>query len=1208
MINEKGDLVKKIMVLVFFLVLLLSTAQKAPFIFHTRESPTYISQIANQGFFSTTQGAVKANEGGGVERSYVAASNFQRVERLYDSTRVHERSDELVIGIQSDRYSELISLIHRSDAKLVNTISMNGRISAVVAEVPSEAKFSFVSQVYATGLSRYVEPNMQIQLDFLPNDQYWKLQWAHSKIEVDYAWNTTTGNTGLLVAVVDTGIDYNHPDLASNYAALGYDWVNNDPDPIDDHGHGTHCAGIIAAELNNSIGTAGLAQVKIMTEKAFNQFGEGWDDDLASAIIHAVDQGANIISNSWGASGESALIHEAIAYAYSRGVLVIGAAGNDASSFNHYPAAYEEVVAVSATDENDNPTSFTNFGDWVEIAAPGLNIFSTFWDDSYTYMSGTSMSAPHIAGVAALIWSRFPWMTCDHVRAQLRYTAEDLGDSGFDIYYGYGRVNARRAVQQNPPQHDLLVWNWQKPLYVKPGESMVVNSTIFNFGTSNETNILVQLQVNGSIVDSSWIDFLQSGMKKTVHFAWTITVEGVYIVTCNVVPSIGEENIENNALSGYVRVKAPGVINVPKDYMSIQKAVEAAYPGDTVHVASGIYYENVTIDKSLSLIGEKSSSTIIDGHGNGTVIQVLAPYVNICGFTVQNGDYGISLHSGDNTIANNTILNNSEGLVLMYSARNTLRNNNMTDNKFNFNLVGESLSDLTNDIDASNMVDGKPVYYWVKQHNGEIPLDAGFVAVIDSTNITVKDLDLKNNGQGVLFAYAQNCTIERVNVSINRWGILLLESNGDNVFDNNIVDNEYNIDLWHCQNTVVKGNTVLKGTDGFYLWRSDKNVIINNTITNNTRYGVLVEFSVANTFSGNIVSNNAKGALLVWSGFNILRNNDIDNNIHNFGVYGSNLSDFIQKIETSNMIDGKSLYYLTNQTGLTIDATTFSNIGYLSLVNSTEITVKDIELSNNEQGILLAYTTDSTIEKTNAFANVNGIYLYASENNKIINNTIADNEDNGVSLHFSPSNTVSRNTIISNMLSGVQLRHSNDNYIIQNAISDNLFGVEINDFSNNNVISQNDIVENYWGIGLDESSGNSLYHNHFIDSQYQVVSIDFWLQENVWDNSQEEGNYWSDYAGEDLNGDGIGDTEIPHLSVDYYPLMSPYILGDLNHDGTVDIIDVGIVASCFCSYPGHPKWNPHADLYGDSFIDIFDIAMVASNFGEKWESFQSKRE
>jgi parallel beta-helix repeat protein len=440
-------------------------------------------------------------------------------------------------------------------------------------------------------------------------------------------------------------------------------------------------------------------------------------------------------------------------------------------------------------------------------------------------------------------------------------------------------------------------------------------------------------------------------------------------------------------------------------------------------------------------------------------------------------------------------------------------------------------------------------------------------------------------------------------------------------------NNDYSIDLWYSQGDVLKRNIVSNGVDGIYLWRSDGNVIADNMITKNTMHGVLLESSSTNTFGGNIISDNIKGVVLSWSGCNSLENNDIVNSTRNFGVYGQYLSDFIQNIETSNTINKKPIYYLTNQTGLTVDSTMFPNIGYLGLINSTNIIVKDITLTQNEQGVLLAYVTNSTIEKTNASDNVEGIYLYASRDNQIMDNQLSSNENNAVSLQFSESNTISgnvirdnkgrgitiydstgntasKNAVGSNTLGGVQLQSSEDNLIIENVVSNNPgYGVEIVDFSSDNVIRQNDIIGNIRGISLDECSGNSLCHNNFIDNVYQVAGVDFWLQENIWDNGRKEGNYWSDYAGKDLNGDGIGDTGIPHLGVDHYPLMSPYILGDLNHDGTVNIIDVAIVAWSFNSYPGHSRWNLHADLNGDSSINILDIAMVASNFGKKWESF-----
>ena len=491
--------------------------------------------------------------------------NFNRTNEWADFAKVDGDSTELVIGVNNGKpnsYADIMDLTDENGGDLVGTVSMGGEIRAVVADIPLVAVSSFVAEVRDAGLSKYIEPNMKFQACFVPNDPYWSYQWGPRIIEANYAWNTTIGDPSVLVAVIDTGIDWDHPDLAANYVPLGYDWVNNDTDPMDDEGHGTHCAGIIAAVINNSVGIAGLAQVRIMAEKGLDSGGWGTEDDLANAIIHAVDQGANILSNSWGGYGESALIHEAVKYAYDYGVLVVAAAGNEATSMKLYPAAYDEVIAVTATDEYDNPAWFpgwwgTNFGEWVELAAPGVDIYSTVWDDYYTYMSGTSMSTPHVAGVAALILSQFPNMTRDQVRLQLRFTADDLGDPGFDDYYGYGRINARRAVEQAPPDHDLVILDWERPPYVEPGDVATVSTTVFNFGVSNESDITVQLSVNGSVVHNATVNFLASGESATVDCSWSPTVEGMYNVTSYVVPVSGEMVTENNIVWAYVYVGFP---------------------------------------------------------------------------------------------------------------------------------------------------------------------------------------------------------------------------------------------------------------------------------------------------------------------------------------------------------------------------------------------------------------------------------------------------------------------------------------------------------------------------------------------------------------------------------------------------------------------------------------------------------------------------
>lgn len=477
----------------------------------------------------------------------------------------------LIVGVNGEKptgFFELEKIAAMHQAEIVNTILMGGEVRAVVVELLLVSVTAFVEEIRVAGLASYVEPNMKVQAQFVPNDPYWSLQWGPQKIEVDWAWNTTVGSHDVLVAVVDTGIDYTHSDLEANYAPLGYDWVNMDDDPIDDFGHGTHCAGIIAAVLNNSVGIAGLAQVRVIAEKVLDRWGGGYWDWVASGIIHAVDQGADIISMSLGGYGDSELVHDAVRYAYSAGVLVVAAAGNENTNMKFYPAGYDEVIAVAATDQYDNKAGFSNWGDWIELAAPGVNIYSTMptyhvtlndWGYSmnYDYLSGTSMACPHVAGVAALAWSLYPNKTRDWVRLWLRYTADDLGAEGFDIYYGYGRVNARRAVEQTPPVHELIAYEWRTPPYVEPGALGTINATILNFGENNETDVTVQLLVNDIMVDSTPIGFLAGGNSTTVGLTWNPTVEGLYNVTLYVVPVPGETSLENNVLWKYIYVGFP---------------------------------------------------------------------------------------------------------------------------------------------------------------------------------------------------------------------------------------------------------------------------------------------------------------------------------------------------------------------------------------------------------------------------------------------------------------------------------------------------------------------------------------------------------------------------------------------------------------------------------------------------------------------------
>ncbi len=478
--------------------------------------------------------------------------NFQNPSGWINSTYTNGDKVRLIIGVEED-FAELQSAIDGYGAKIVNSISTTDAVLALVIELPHVSISAFAEKARTLRSVRYLEPDMKVQASSIPNDPYWSMQWGPQKIKADWAWNTTQGNHSVLVAVVDTGIYYTHEDLLGNYQSGGFDWANNDSDPLDDNGHGTHCAGIIAATINNSLGTAGLAQVRVMAEKVLDYGGGGYYEWVANGIIDATNHGANIISMSLGGSGDSEVLHDAVRYAYNHGVLIVAAAGNAGSSDKSYPAAYDEVIAVAATDENDNTADFSNWGDWIELAAPGVNIYSTI-PAGYASMSGTSMACPHISGVAALVWSRFANMSRDQLRMHLRYTADDLGSAGFDEHFGYGRINAKNAVEMVNPMHEVLVLGWTKPPYVEPNTTGIISARIFNYGRTDEANVTVELWANETRIDSTNITLLTSGATVVVNNTWHPTMLGRYNITVYVVPIKNETNVLNNRIQGFTWV------------------------------------------------------------------------------------------------------------------------------------------------------------------------------------------------------------------------------------------------------------------------------------------------------------------------------------------------------------------------------------------------------------------------------------------------------------------------------------------------------------------------------------------------------------------------------------------------------------------------------------------------------------------------------
>lgn len=266
------------------------------------------------------------------------------------------------------------------------------------------------------------------------------------KLRLHRAWNRVKDARSQVIAVVDTGVDARHPDLSRRLVS-GYNVLNPGTAPVDDNGHGTMVSGIAAAQTNNGTGIAGAAwNGRVMPIKVLNQDGSGTDWDIAEGIKVAADRGARVINLSLGGPAHSDLLREAVQYARNKGALVVAAAGNTSGNHRNYPAAYPEALAVGATDHSASLAWFSTWGHWIDVAAPGFNVVATYPGNRYVIDSGTSFAAPLVSGIASLVRAKRPRKSPGWVHRKLRRTARDAGPRGIDPYYGWGVVDAFRAV------------------------------------------------------------------------------------------------------------------------------------------------------------------------------------------------------------------------------------------------------------------------------------------------------------------------------------------------------------------------------------------------------------------------------------------------------------------------------------------------------------------------------------------------------------------------------------------------------------------------------------------------------------------------------------------------------------------------------------------------------------------------------------------
>jgi len=492
-------------------------------------------------------------------------------------------------------------------------------VDAIAASIPEKA----IDALQKSPNVRYVELDGEI---FAVGQT---LPWGVDRIDAEVVWTNYYTGQGVSVAIIDSGIDNDHPDLnvkdGVNFVSIP-SWRTPDPNKWDDdNGHGTHAAGIVAA-LDNDIGVVGVAPgVDLYALKVLGRTGSGNYSDVIAAIEWCMGNSIQVTNNSYGSSGDPGeTVKAAFDKSAADGILHVAAAGNGGSVI--YPAAYPSVIAVSATDSSDNLASFSSIGEQVELAAPGVDIYSTYKGGGYTTMSGTSMACPHVAGVAALVIASG---TSD-VRGKLQSTAYDLGTEGRDSQFGYGLVDAENAV-----------------LDTTNGNNLPTLATGIITGTV--TNISTGAGIEGAQVTA---DGYSDSTKSDGTYTLVDVAEGTYKVT---VSAKGYEN-------------ASQIVEVIAGTTST-----ANFALNPLPVTGTMYVYNIDMSPKISTAGPNTfynaiaTVTIVDE--NSAPVDGATVYGHWSGAT-SDSDSGVTDGVGQVSLVSDKVKNPSSGIVFTFTVDN----------------------------------------------------------------------------------------------------------------------------------------------------------------------------------------------------------------------------------------------------------------------------------------------------------------------------------------------------------------------------------------------------------------------------------------------------------------------------------------------------------------------------------------------------------
>jgi len=994
---------------------------------------------------------------------------------------------------------------------------------------------------YLNGMDEVItaEPNYLMEFQKIPNDPGYDSLWAMPTIDAPEAWDITTGSEEVVVAVIDTGIDYTHPDLRENMWTSdeghhGYNAVNDSYYPMDDYGHGTHVAGTIGAVGDNDQGVVGVNwDVSLMGIKIGDMGGLTTANAIAGLeyVLERKREGENIVatSNSWGGTGYSELLYEAIEQHQKEDISFVAAAGNnraDTDEIPFYPANYDltNIISVAATNEDDNLAFFSNYGKRsVHVGAPGVNINSTMLDGEYIHASGTSMAAPHVAGLMALIASHETTYDHNQLKNAILSSADGL-DSLQNLTLTDGRINAHQALEISPDPDDIRLWVHRPTSRTAWGEETPISISLndginpvlganvsVEFSTGEDT---VYLEDDGSRGDLSGDGYYTGGWTPRtlgeVNLTITAKLEDDREMTKNLTVEIsGEAGIallesKDNILSGN---------NITRNFYGI-----SIYNSESNEISDNPVENNY-----------KAGIRLHESKGNELINQ-----------NVSNSEYGLFFeNSNENLIVNGIISDTSVGAMLQDTEGNTFSNNLVSQNFYGF-VIENSRGNKFIENELLDNFFGMIFYQSSDNVIDSNTIDNQIAAILlqSSEDNFITDNTLTDTGEGILLRSSDDNELHNNEFSTDTYAIHLQNSKRTTLTENNMIDvgvymigvsiehwtthsidtsNTVNDDpvyywknrkggtvpqgagqviLANCEEVRVRDQDIEGGSVGILLGFSSNNILKENSVTDSKGEGITLFESDDNILENNIVSENAfSGILMFESDGNIIANNAASRNNYGIITLGSSENKFIYNTATANQVEGMSLY------------------------ESDGNILKNNEASENRfPGLFLMESSDNELMENTVEENMYGLYVLFSKNNTFEDNHVRDNDFIGTALMGSDENMMANNTVEHNDL-GVVLEISYQNILTKN------------------MISENDEV----GLIAYGSAENLLYKNWFIENEIQAQDDG----DNEWDagdpaDDGEGGNYWSDYTGID-RGDGIGNRpyEIEgEENQDNYPWMT----------------------------------------------------------------------